>query len=68
MTKESKGTHWVSLFINRNAAVYFDSFDTESIFQDVSNEIIDKCITHNIFKIQDNDSVMCEFYCIALIE
>ena len=68
MTKESKGTHWVSLFINRNAAVYFDSFDTESIFQDVSNEIIDKCITHNIFKIQDNDSVMCEFYCIAFIE
>ena len=68
MTKESKGTHWVSLFINRNAAVYFDSFDTESIFQDVSNEIIDKCITHNIFQIQDNDSVMCEFYCIAFIE
>ena len=68
MTKESKGTHWVSLFINRNASVYFDSFDTESIFQDVSNEIIDKCITHNIFKIQDNDSVMCEFYCIAFLE
>ena len=68
MTKESKGTHWVSLFVNRNTAVYFDSFETESISQDVSNKIIDKCITHNIFKIQDNGSVMCEFYCIAFIE
>ena len=24
--KLSKGTYWVSLFINRHAAVYFDSF------------------------------------------
>ena len=23
---------------------------------------------HNIFRIQDNDSIMCGFYCIALIE
>ena len=24
--KQSKGTHWVSLFIGRHTAVYFDSF------------------------------------------
>ena len=24
--KRSKGTHWVSLVIDRNAALYFDSF------------------------------------------
>ena len=24
--KNSKGTHWVSLFINKNIAVYFDFF------------------------------------------
>ena len=28
----------------------------------------DKSITHNIFRIQDNESIMCGFYCIALIE
>ena len=28
----------------------------------------DKSITHNIFRIQDNESIMCEFYCIAFIE
>ena len=27
--KNSKGTHWVSLFIDRNTAVYFDSFGIE---------------------------------------
>ena len=25
-------------------------------------------ITHNIYEIQDNESVMCGFYCIAFIE
>ena len=29
---KSKETHWVSLFIDRNTAVYFDSFRTEYIF------------------------------------
>ena len=24
--KNSKGTHWVPLFVDRNTAVYFDSF------------------------------------------
>ena len=32
------------------------------------NEIKDKWITHNIFRIQDNESIMCRFYCIAFIE
>ena len=25
--KKSKGTHWVSLFVDRNTVVYFDSFE-----------------------------------------
>ena len=66
--KNSKGTHWVSLFINKNTAVYFDSFEIEYIPQEVLNKIKDKSITHNIFRIQDNESIMCGFYCIAFIE
>ena len=31
--KKSKGKHWVSLSIDRNAAVYFDSFGIEYIPQ-----------------------------------
>ena len=33
--KKSKGAHWVSLFIDRNTAVYFDSFKIEGILQEV---------------------------------
>ena len=32
------------------------------------NKIRDKSITHNIFRMQGNESIMCEFYCIAFIE
>ena len=28
----------------------------------------DKSFTHNIFRIQDNESIMCEFYCITFTE
>ena len=64
--KKSKGTHWVSLFIDRNTTVHFDSFGMEHIPQEVLNKI--KEITHNIFRIQDNDSIMCGYYCTAFIE
>ena len=33
--KQSKGTHWVLLMIVKNTAVYFDSFETEYIPQEV---------------------------------
>ena len=68
MIKRSKGTHWISLFIDRNTAVYLDSFGIEYIPQEVLNKIRDKSITHNIVTIQDDNSVMCGFYCIALRE
>ena len=58
----------VSLFINRNTAVHIDSFGTENISQEVLNKLRDKLITHNIFKIQDTESIMCGFYYIAFIE
>ena len=66
--ENSKRTLWVSLFIDKNTAVYFDSFGIEYIPQEVLNKIRDNSITHNIFRIQDNDSIKCGFYCIAFIE
>ena len=48
--------------------MYFHYFGIEYIPQDVLNKIKDKSITHNIFRIQDNESIMCGFYCIAFIE
>ena len=66
--KRSKGTHWVSLFIDRNTVVFFDSFGIENIPQEELKKIKDKLITHNILRIQDNESIMCGFYCISFIE
>ena len=45
INEKNKGTHWVSLFINRNTAVYFDSFEIEYILQEVLNKIRDKSAT-----------------------
>ena len=40
----------------------------KNISQEVLNKIKDKSITHNITRTQYNDSIMCRFYCITLIE
>ena len=65
--KNSEGTHWGSLFINKNIAIYFASFRIEYIPQEVLNAITDKSFTHNILRKQDNKSIICGFYCITLI-
>ena len=66
--KNSRGANWISLFIDRNLAVYFDSFGIEYIPKEVLRKVRDKSINHNIFRIQDNESIMCGFYCITFME
>ena len=39
------------------------TFRIEYIPQEVLNKIRDKSITHNIFRIQDDESIMFRFYC-----
>ena len=53
--KNSKGTHWVSLFIDRDAGPYFDSFGMEHISLEVLNKISDESTAHNIFRKEDNE-------------
>ena len=48
--------------------MYFDAFRIEYNPQRVSNKIKEKSISYNIFRIQDDDSTMCGFYCIAFME
>ena len=60
--RNSKGTHWVSLLIDRNTALYFDFFEIEYISQEVLNKIRDKSITHSTRRIQDNESIMYGLY------
>ena len=37
------------------------TFEIEYIPREVLNKIKDKSITHNIFRIQDTESIMCGF-------
>ena len=55
--KNSKRTNWVSLLIEQNAALYFDSFGMEHIPQEVKRKSKHKSITQSIFIIQDNKSI-----------
>ena len=45
-----------------------DVKNKEDIPHEVLNKIRDKSITHNIFRIQDNESILCGFYCNTFIE
>ena len=66
--KNSKGTHRVSLFIERNRAIYFNYFEIKYTSQEIWNNIRGKSIIHNIFKKQHNESNMCGFYCVTFME
>ena len=54
--------------MDRNKAVCIDSFRINYIPQPVLNKIKDESTTQNIFRLQDNQSIMCEFYYIPFIE
>ena len=56
------------LFIDRNTAVYFDSLGIEYIPLDILNKIRDKSTTDNIFRIQDDESIMSGYCCIAFMD
>ena len=47
----SKETHWISLFIDKNVAIYFNCFGIEYIPQELLDKIRHKLITHNILGI-----------------
>ena len=47
--------------------MFFELFEIEYSAQEVLSRIKDKSITQNIFRIQDDDSIMCGFFHITLI-
>ena len=56
------------MLIDRNTSAYFHSFGIEFIPQEVLNKIRDKAISHNMYRIQDDDSITCRFYFIVFIK
>ena len=56
------------MFFDRYTAADFNFLAIEYIHQELLTKVKDIFIKHNIFTIQDDDSIMCGFYCIAFIE
>ena len=65
---ESIGTHWIALYIIDNNVTYFDSFGVEHIPKEIKKIIENKNIITNIYRIQAYDSIICEYFCIGLID
>ena len=70
---KNTGTHWVVIFVEKDEVIYFDSFGVECIPKEIMKRIEhgslgNKHIKTNIFRIQDNNSIMCGYFCILFIE
>ena len=62
------GTHWVALCVKSNEVTYFDGFDVEHVPKEIKIFIGHKNTKTNIFRIQADNSVMCEYFCIGFID
>ena len=62
------GAHWIALFCEKNEIVYFDSFGVKHIPEKIKNVIGNKNIKANIFRLQENSSIMCGYFCIRFID
>ena len=59
------GTHWIALFCIKSEIVYFDSFGVKHVPEEIKEFIGNKNIKANIFRVQSNYSIMCEYFCIG---
>ena len=48
------GTHWITLYISNNDAIYFNSFGVEHIPKEIKKFIGNKNMQTNILRIQTN--------------
>ena len=53
---------------NRKKIVYFASFGVEHVPEEIQEFIGNKNIKANIFWVQENDSVMCGYFCMGFID
>ena len=61
------GMHWIALFCNKNTIIYFDSFGVEHIPKEIKKFIENKSIKTNIFRVQENDSIMYGYFVLHLL-
>ena len=66
------GTHWIALFCKKNEIIYFHSFGVEYIPNEIKEFIKkfpgNKNIKTKIFRVQEDNSKMCGYFCIGFID
>ena len=55
-------------FVKKNDIVCFDSFGVEYISEEIKEFIKNKSIKANIFRIQEDNSIICGYFCIGFID
>ena len=55
-------------FLKKNEIVYFDSFGVEHTPEEIKNFIGNRNIKANVFRVQANNSIMCDYFCIGFID
>ena len=59
-------------FVKKNEIVYFNSFSVEDISEEIKELIKEfpgnKNIKANIFRVQEDNSIMCGYFCIGFID
>ena len=61
-------THWIALYVKNNDITFFDRLEVEHIPEEIIKIIGHKNVIANIFRIQEYDSIMCGYFCIAFID
>ena len=61
------GTHWIVIFVKEDEVIYVDSFGVEYIPKEIMEEIGNKNIKTSIFRIQDYNSIMCDYFVFYLL-
>ena len=59
---------WIALYALNNNVTYFHTFGVEHIPKEIKKFIGNKNIQANIFRIQEYDSLVCEFVCFGFID
>ena len=64
---KNTGKHWVVIFVKEDEVIYVDSFGAEYIPKEIMKKIEhsflgNKNIKTSIFRIQDNNSIMCGYF------
>ena len=55
------------MFCKKNEIVYFNSFGVEPVPEEIEKFIGHKNIMSNIFRVQENNSIMSDYFCIGFI-